>query len=263
MIRKSIKQFLYGRCPGFKGSFPYYGVKVHFPPRSRSFYAACEQGVFEWDNVRILCSMVRPNTTMIDVGANIGLMAIPILQCCKQSRVVSFEPSLNVLPYLRRTIGGSSFGQRWTLVEKAVGASEGTSKFSLSSQADSLFDGFRDTGRTAGAHSALVLVGTLDAEWQSLGRPEISVIKCDVEGAELDVLEGARECLKATRAAVLVEWNAINLAAYQRAPESLLSFAKQANYSIHSIPSLATAASDLQLKAQMAFTESFLLLPCE
>lgn len=262
MIRKTIKRFLYGRCPGFAGSFPYYGVKVYFPPRSSSFYAACEQGVFEWDNVRVLCSLIRPNTTMLDVGANIGLMAIPILQGCPQSRVVSFEPSLNVLPYLRRTIAGSAFGRRWGLVEKAVGSKEGASNYSLSSQSESLFDGFRDTGRTSGTRSVSVLVTTLDAEWQSLGRPKISVIKCDVEGAELDVLEGARECLSATKAAVLVEHNAVNLSAYQRSPESLLSFAKQMDYSIHSIPSLAVATSRIELETQMAFTESFLLLPC-
>lgn len=262
MIRKRLKQFLYGKCPGFRGSFSYYGVRVYFPPRSSSFYAACEQGVFERENVQILCSLVRPNTTLFDVGANIGLMAVPVLQSCPNSRVVSFEPSLNVLPYLRRTIAGSTFGQRWALVEKAVGASEGTSRFSLSSQAESLFDGFRDTGRTSEKNSVTVNVGTLDTEWQSLGRPKISVIKCDVEGAELDVLEGARKCLIATRAAVLIEHNAVNLSAYQRSPESLLKFAKQIDYSIHSIPSLAVATSRIQLEAQMAFTESFLLLPC-
>jgi len=261
MIRKKIKRLLYSRCPGFTGAFPYYGVKTYFPPRSLSFYAACEQGTFEHENVHILRSLVRPHSTMFDVGANIGLMAIPVLQCIPHSRVVSFEPSANVLPYLRRTIAGSPFGQRWALVEKAMGAGEGASTFFLSSQAESLYDGFRNTGRASAAQSVVVSVGTLDAEWRTLERPDVSVIKCDVEGAELDVLYGARECLTVTKAAVLFELNAANLSVYQWGPDALLSFAQEVGYSIHAVPSLAATTSRKHLELQMAFTESFLLLP--
>src|ERR1041384_3306601 len=120
MFRKIIKKFLYGRCPGFAGSFPYFGVKVFFPPRSLSFYAACEQGIFEHANVRVLEHFVRPDTVVFDVGANIGLMAIPLLQHCSSCKVISFEPSPNVLGSLRKTVQGSPFGDRWRLIEKAA-----------------------------------------------------------------------------------------------------------------------------------------------
>jgi FkbM family methyltransferase len=52
--------------------------------------------------------MAKPDTTVFDVGANIGLMAIPLLTHVPECRVISFEPSENSVPYLRKTIEGSS-----------------------------------------------------------------------------------------------------------------------------------------------------------
>jgi FkbM family methyltransferase len=259
MVRKNIKRFLYGRCPGFAGAFPYFGVKVHFPPRSWSFYAACEQGIFEHDNVSILQSLMQPDTMMFDVGANIGLMAIPVLKACCDCRVISFEPSANVLPSLRRTVAGSPFGSRWELIEKAVGSAEGIADFAISSQAESLFDGFRNTKRASTSSNVTVPVTTLDATWRMLGRPAVSVIKCDVEGADFDVLAGARECLAATGAAILTEWNATNLAIYERPPATLLEFARSTGYRLFSVPGFVEIGDPSALRLHMIKTESFLL----
>jgi hypothetical protein len=53
---------------------------------------------------------------------------------------------------------------------------------------------------------------TLDAEWIAAGRPEVSALKIDVEGGELDVLRGASELLASQRPAVLLEaWGAEQL----------------------------------------------------
>src|SRR5690242_4653731 len=67
-LRKSIKHWLYGSCPGMAGAFPYFGTRVYFPKKSLSFTAACAQGVFEYDNLRILQSLVRPDSTYFDIG---------------------------------------------------------------------------------------------------------------------------------------------------------------------------------------------------
>ena len=99
--RQHLKYWLYGRCPGFAGSFPYFGTKVYFPKGSLSFRSACKQGIFEADNVRILQALARPDAVLFDVGANIGLMAVPVLRHEPGCRVVSFEPSANVLSFLQ------------------------------------------------------------------------------------------------------------------------------------------------------------------
>jgi hypothetical protein len=50
-LRKTMKAWIYGKCLGIAGRFPYYGTRVHFPEGALSFLAACQQGVFEGDDV--------------------------------------------------------------------------------------------------------------------------------------------------------------------------------------------------------------------
>lgn len=260
-LRKRIKSWLYGSCPGFRGSFLYFGSRIYFPTNSLSFRAACQQGIFEHDSLRSLFSQVRPDTWMFDIGANIGLMAVPVLQREPRVRVLSFEPSPNTLPSLHQTISASPHRDRWSLVTKAAGAAPGTSTFYLATPENSLFDGLRDTGRVPGLRCVTVEVTTVDAEWSRLGKPTISAIKCDIEGGELSMLEGAGQCLAACRPALLLEWNASNLAAFHVAPDSLLVFSRANGYRVHAVPGLADVGSPAGLAAHMAFTESFLLLP--
>ena len=260
-LRKSIKHWLYGSCPGFAGAFPYFGTRVYFPKRSLSFTAACAQGVFERDNLLILQSLVRPDSTYFDIGTNIGLMSVPILQHEPKCRVVSFEPSPNVVPWLQRTMAESVYRSRWTLVEKAVGAQPGRVTFSLSDQTNSLFDSIRPTQRVPTVRQVEVELTTVDETWRRLDSPRVSHIKIDVEGAELDVLRGARECLRAERPVILLEWNAQNLAAYDCPAAALLSFAREAGFQLLAVPGLAEISTPQKLALHMAFTESFLLLP--
>ena len=260
-FKRPMKRLLYGYCPGFAGAFPYFGSKVYFPKNSVSFRAACDQGVFEADNVRILEALVRPDAVMFDVGANIGLMAIPVLKNEPKCRIVSFEPSMNVLPYLERTIAESAFRDRWTLVKKAVGAQTGSVTFNLSDQANSLFDGIRPTQRVATVRQVEVDLTTVDQTWRELGLPRVSNLKIDVEGAEFGVLQGARDCLRAEQPAVLLEWNRVNLAAYDCSPDRLLDFANEMNFQLFAVPGLVEITSLLQLGLHMGFTENFLLLP--
>lgn len=260
-LRQFIKYWFYGKCPGFAGSFLYFGVRVCFPKNSLSFKAACEQGIFEADNVTVLRALIEPGSCMFDVGANIGLMAIPVLYAEPQCRVISFDPSVNVLPSLRKTMAGAPFGDRWTLVEKAVGAAPGTITFTLSSEANSLFDGIRPTQRVESAAQVQVEMTTLDAEWHRLGKPRVSLIKIDVEGAESEVLRGAAELLRAERPFVLLEWNCQNLAAYECPANFILKFARETGYDVLTIPGLNKVDNENQLKLQMAFTENFLLSP--
>ena len=78
-LRQGFKHWLYGRCPGFSGSFPYFGTQVFFPKDSLLFRYACEQGVYECRNVDVLTRLARPQTWYFDVGTNLGFMSVPVL----------------------------------------------------------------------------------------------------------------------------------------------------------------------------------------
>ena len=261
-LRQKLKFWLYGYCPGFAGSFRYFGTRVYFTKRSRTFAAVCKQGIFEDSIVRTLYALAKPDSTVFDVGANLGLIAVPLLAWCDRVRVVSFEPSPNALQHLERTHRESRFTDRWKLISKAVGAKPGRARFSLSDpKDDSLYDGLRPTRRVNVMREVEVEITTLDETWKSLGSPPISVIKCDVEGAELDVFGGASDCIKACRPAILTEWNAKNLAAYDFPPASLLQFAKQNDFELYALPHFVSVESPRHLNLVMNFVENFILLP--
>ncbi len=260
-LRRSIKRWLYGSCPGFKGAFPYFGERIHFPPGSLIFDLVMAQGIFEHENLRLLQAALRPDTWAFDIGANIGLMSVPLLKAQPSVQVLSVEASPLTAGYLARTIAGSSCRDRWQLVSKALGATEGEIDFFTATGTDGVFDGMRDTGRARKSAKVKVPLTTIDALWHGLGHPAVSVVKIDVEGAEAEVLRGGRACLRTTRPVILLEWNRQNLAAYDCPTESLLAHAADLNCDVLNVPGLAPVTSPASLRLQTGMSETFLLVP--
>ncbi len=260
-LRRRLKYWIHRHLPGQTGRFRYFGVETHFPLDSVVFRFACEEGIFEASNADLLSGSLTDGDWMFDVGANIGLMALPVLQRRPASTVVSFEPSPSVAPCLERTVTGSGYGDRWRLRRVALAATSGEADFFTSEAGAGAFDGLKSTGRVGTMRTVRVPLETLDQNWETLGRPRVGVIKIDVEGAELGVLQGARACLAACRPAVLLEWNAINLRAHGIPAGALLDFARETGYRVIATPMLAVTTDPVLLRLHMSQTESFLLVP--
>ncbi|MEA5553497.1 FkbM family methyltransferase [Anabaena cylindrica UHCC 0172] len=263
VLRKKIKKWLYGNCPGFAGSFPYFGTKVFFPQGSKIFELACQQGIYEIKNTELILKLIKPNTFYFDVGANIGLMAIPILNRCRTAKVLSWEPSPNTLPSLTLTRENSQFQDRWQVIGKAAGDFIGELDFAIASPELGAFDGFLDTKRAGLTKKITVPVTTLDSEWEAIGSPLVSIIKIDVEGAELQTLKGSTKCLQNNKPYILIEWTLKNLQAYGYESENLLDFAHEIGYQVFSISDFIPITNSTSLKLHMLKSESFLLVPDE
>jgi FkbM family methyltransferase len=190
-------------------------------------------------------------------------MALPVLRAVSESTVVSFEPSPNALPWLRRTVADSGAGARWRIVESAIGRSAGTASFSVSALADGLYDGLTHTGRTGEARKVEVPVTTLDLEWKRLSQPQVSVVKIDVEGGELDVLRGGQELLARLRPFVLTEWCRLNYRAYGIRCDALLSFAHEHGYLLYAAPEMIPLTNARDMDVQAMRTDSYLMAPRE
>ena len=260
-LRKKFKRWFYDRCPGIAGAFPYFGSKVFFPPNSHLFLAACEQGIYEYQNLSLIQKYIRPSSCYFDVGANIGLMSVPILSQFEDCNVVSFEPSPHTLPYLRKTHQASPFKGRWQVVEKAVSNEVRTKEFYVADVSLGAFDGFENTRRSGGMRQITVQTTTIDYEWGTLSSPTVSVIKIDVEGAELEVLQGAMKCILICRPVIMLEWNIDNLKAYDYQNDALLRLATELDYGLYSTFSYSLIRDRGTLELQMLKTETFLLLP--
>ena len=260
-MKKLIKRWLFGKCPGLSGRFPYFGCTVYFPKGSQAFEAACQQGIFEQANANLLRNLSASQSHVFDVGANIGLMALPILEGVPDCIVVSCEPSPNALPWLLRTVKESRYSARWKIIPKAVGSELGRADFFTSTRDLGMYDGLRSSNQVSSVGKVSVEVTTLDHEWDKLGRPPVSVLKIDVEGAEAAVLRGASSCLAECRPHILLEWNRKNPGAFNSPAGFLFQFASENKYRLFAMPMLVPVLSQTDFRLQMALTESFLLAP--
>ena len=224
-FRKQLKYLVYNYCPGLRGSFIYDQVRVYFPRHSHIFKRACAEGIYENRLLSTLAGLLKDNSVYIDVGANIGLMSIPILRHHKTCQVWSFEPSPNTLSYLNRTVEGSRYRDRWRVIGKAAGAVTRSVELHMCRPGVLGFRQFGTTGRKQIIAKNIVEMTTLDLEWEAAGCPQVSVIKIDAEGADLQVLLGARRLLDNQRSAVVFEWNEKNFRSFGYDHEDLCDFA--------------------------------------
>lgn len=259
--RRLLKRLAFGLLPGDPQVFRYYRTWVYFPRGSLVFRLACAQGIYERDVATTIIRLVDEGTTYLDVGANIGLMSLPPLLHCRSLHAIAFEPSPSTLGCLERTRDGSRFRDRWEIVGKAVAARAGRAMLHLAAPRLGAFDSLADTRRVDFSARAGVEVTTLDCEWEARGRPRVSVIKIDTEGAELGVLRGARECLQMHRPFVVAECEMSNLAAHGETAATVLKLANDLDYRIHSIPGLVPIETEATLRLFGRVTESLLWAP--
>ena len=138
----------------------------------------------------------RPGETVLDLGGNIGTLAMRYAQAVGgRGRVYSFEP---VVPGpLRRNLKANFVGNV-TVVEKAVGDAPGRIEFAVH---DNCIDSRHDAADTAEQPVVArveVEVVRLD-DWCAAEGVTPDVVKLDVEGAEEPALRGGERTLRERR----------------------------------------------------------------
>lgn len=132
---------------------------------------------------------------IVDVGCNYGEMLAGAVMP-REAAVIAFEPSVRILPYLRRTLSELPFSVE--LIEAAVAdhvAAEAS--FFLDTEwsgTSTLADGSGEAQKHAGGEFVSVSMTSLDASLVHRGYRSICM-KVDVEGHEADVLKGASKLL--------------------------------------------------------------------
>ncbi|QIF03888.1 FkbM family methyltransferase [Roseimicrobium sp. ORNL1] len=247
-----------------KGYFPYFGAKIFSPPSSILFRRVRREGVFERVVAQRMQHLAKSDTWFFDIGANLGLMSVPVLANNPKVKAVSIEPSPNSFPYLSKTREASAFRDRWNVVSKAVSNTKGKVDFVLADSGNSAFEGMKNTGRVDMSRTISVETSPLDDIWAEFGRPDVSLIKIDVEGAECLVLQGAEALLKQCRPTIILEWTPANLGAYGVAVEDLLTFASERGYRVFDLDNILPIqeAEHLRMLCQLR-QENFILVPLD
>jgi FkbM family methyltransferase len=157
-----------------------------------SRYASLEPIITE--NLR---SIVEKDAIIFDIGANIGYYTLLFSAWARAGKIVAVEPDPDNIVILERNIrsnGCTNVG----LIKKAISNTEGQASLYQdrnTGRTSSLVQGaFHPSGMYA-SKTITVSTTSVDALGQEFGMP--SVIKCDVETAEVEVLKGAANVLSA------------------------------------------------------------------
>lgn len=166
--------------------------------RYRSFvYGAWEPAV-----AKVVVEIVRKGMTVIDVGAHHGYYSLYFAKCVGPTgRVFSFEPVPENFALLRKNIQLNDVSWIETFPDAVFSC---TKDISFAAPDESANSGEGSLGEGSRGRQILVHAVTLDSFCASADRLP-HVIKMDVEGAELDVLQGAEDLLKQCSPTLLIE----------------------------------------------------------
>ena len=137
-----------------------------------------------------------------DLGANIGLYSLLAARCTgAQGKIFSFEPDAMTAERLRRNVARNGF-ENINVIEAGVWSASGSLHFNPAdgSSPDRGVGTFIGADGTSG--KALPTIALDDFV---LGAPPPDAIKCDVEGAELEVFRGAEKLLRSRHPWILCE----------------------------------------------------------
>ena len=180
----------------------------------------------DWRERAVLRQLIQPGMTVVDVGANIGIYTRFFSELTGGSgRVFAFEPAPSNFKRLQENVGHLA---NVTLNHAAIGNCSGTISLFVSDELNVDHRTF-DTGD--GRKSLDVPLMSLDEHFFTHQR--VDLIKIDVQGYELSVLQGARRVLKENRdIKVLMEFWPYGLTKASVAPSDAIEFIRSLGFEI-------------------------------
>ena len=166
-----------------------------------------KEGEYEEELLRIADNLIAPDTTIIDIGANIGFLSLYWAKKFNNCQVFSYEPTgyafeclktskelnrLNNLKVFKLAAGDKSCqGEVYSPTEKTYNKGLGSINFNADIEGDKTY--VKET----------IDIVSLD---EHIGQGKnVSLIKIDVQGTEINVLKGALKLIEKDKPSIIVE----------------------------------------------------------
>lgn len=208
-------------------------------------------GEYEAGTTRLLMRLRNGDGYLLDVGANIGLIAVPFALATRAT-VVAIEAVPDNIAVLRANVDANDLADRITILPFGVGDEAKT--------VDIQVEGDLRAGEGTGTANILADGSTWECVRQTLTIRRLddldlprgcSVIKIDTDGYDLKVLQGGRAFLRRERPVIYGEFSAHCMGWHGQTLDDVLVFARELGYAV------------LSENARAEFEQDLLLVPAE
>ncbi|HEX6810039.1 MAG TPA: FkbM family methyltransferase [Planctomycetota bacterium] len=199
------------------------GMEIHVVANDIVGQAICYSGFFEPETIALYRSVLAERKVFLDVGAQVGQFTLLASRLVgPRGRVVAFEPDPKTHRMLCKSVARNRLSNVMA-VHAALADVNAVQTFHLSQAQNIGANSLRPPAQGLDARTSVqVECWRMDDFLRDHGIPKPDLVKIDVEGAELLVLDGARQTLAGPDQPVLiVEFCEVTLAQFGASCEML------------------------------------------
>jgi FkbM family methyltransferase len=175
-------------------------IEIHYKPGfyfNFPKYYASDAGWFtsaERTTKQFLCDYIKPNFTIIDAGANIGMYTIPFSKLASEGKVFAFEPT-DTISMLKENLAYNNCLSNVELIDKPLGQFDGKKQDRV----------FKVWSQNLVDEKEFDFI-TLDT-FVAQNNLKVDLLKIDVDSYDYEVLLGGKTFLMSQNPLIVVELN--------------------------------------------------------
>jgi len=186
--------------------------------------------IYEQETTIFLRNHLKKEQTVWDVGANIGYFSLEFARSVgPEGKVLSFEPHPEIFQVLQRNVKRNKYNNI-SLFNQACGSEPGQTKLFFSTENEGNHKIVENSNSNNFALTEVVSLSSF------LGEYTPSLIKMDIEGAELLALQGlGQENLKKLATDFVIEYHPYEMSFFNIDGEEVLDFFMSSGYKFRNL----------------------------
>lgn len=184
---------------------------------------------YDFQTTELIRKHLKKDSNCIDIGANLGHILMEIVAAAPKGKHFAFEPIPDLYTSLKK-----KFSKNTTVYNYALSSKRGSTTFNYYPGRPAV-SGFRERNKLVGQEPTLLSVQMEKLDDLIPENLKIDLVKIDVEGAEYEVLQGARKVLQKNKPLVLFECGLGGADVYGTTPDDIFDLFAECGLGISTI----------------------------